>query len=718
MALILFIILLLTGFNIVLLLATGKKYINIEKKLIRGFLGRVFLSLFFATITVIAVPILKNNSFFKSYAFIYTIIALFIMFSLLLTSSFAFFCIKCLRKTDDMPKGFATVWKILSRDIKLCSEDKENGYFKRMFYLLFPLLGILYMVFFFGIFETYTANYNEFCFAFETVIGPMFLISVIVFLALIFIVPLLKGRDFKITVISFSSLFLFMYIQNAFFDDKSVMLGNYVAPSFMKVFINDIIFIAFVLGPIIVYYYLNNEKKRNYLFKGSVFASVFLLLIQVAPLPFLVSGLKTISRENPKNGIRKEYVLSGEDEFVVSKNKNIVVFILDTYNSDSFEEMILLNPLIKEELNDFIYFDNMSTMALNTGFSMPYLLTCQDVDFKVSLEESNANAWNSGNANYFYSSIHDDGYIINLFTDSDDYCGDADNMLGKIDNVKEVNLSVITDSYKTYLKLLKLSFYKYSPLFIKSFFFVSGSEEINSSSDFFYNGYRTLDSSDYISQADYVKNFDVYTYNYDFYNRLLEGLHTDDSNYNRLNIYHLFGLHAPYYALTSDRLVTVDEEEKICFVMVSEYINQLKKLGLYDDSTIIITADHGIHGDILHSDPVMLIKKSGYRSDEMMNSSVPGVIQLDLLPTILYCSGIDDAPITNGNSLFELDCTERERITRNPVYTFEFRDVPKCNGVGSSSINAYIEYRYKGRVDDIDLEKDYYDTEPIFDFWF
>ena len=43
-------------------------------------------------------------------------------------------------------------------------------------------------------------------------------------------------------------------------------------------------------------------------------------------------------------------------------------------------------------------------------------------------------------------------------------------------------------------------------------------------------------------------------------------------------------------------------------MVMEEYINQLKQLGVYDDATIIITADHGRASD---SQVIFYIKEAG-----------------------------------------------------------------------------------------------------------
>jgi len=223
---------------------------------------------------------------------------------------------------------------------------------------------------------------------------------------------------------------------------------------------------------------------------------------------------------------------------------------------------------------------------------------------------------------------------------------------------------------------------------------------------------------DFEEQTDYAKNYGVYVYNNDFYNELIKGLRVS-SDKNRLSFFHLFGLHPPYYGITDFELVDKAKEEEICFTVIFEYINQLKNMGLYDNSFIMITADHGLHGNVCQSDPVMLIKRCSYTGNEVLYNSAPGVVRYDLLPTLLDEVNGKDVLIKNGISLFKLNEDEiRERLVRNPNYDVKYKDVPKCNGVGVSSINVYNEYIFYGRVSDIDLKDNLSKTESIFDFWY
>jgi arylsulfatase A-like enzyme len=74
----------------------------------------------------------------------------------------------------------------------------------------------------------------------------------------------------------------------------------------------------------------------------------------------------------------------------------------------------------------------------------------------------------------------------------------------------------------------------------------------------------------------------------------------------------------------------------------------MKKLGIYDSATIIITADHGQRAEsdaetgkiIEMSSPIMLVKKPFDSNNELVINYNP-VSQNELFPTLLEAAGLD-----------------------------------------------------------------------------
>ena len=140
------------------------------------------------------------------------------------------------------------------------------------------------------------------------------------------------------------------------------------------------------------------------------------------------------------------------------------------------------------------------------------------------------------------------------------------------------------------------------------------------------------------------------------------GLSIDNTGQNgSFRFIHLFGSHPPY---TLDRNVeptddpskqNVEEQTMGAFRIVAQYIAELKRLGVYENTSIIITADHGdwylTSTDIQKpSAPAIFYKPAGQTSEEasrtMQVSDAP-VWHYDILAQTLKDMGVDQQTLSN-----------------------------------------------------------------------
>ena len=98
--------------------------------------------------------------------------------------------------------------------------------------------------------------------------------------------------------------------------------------------------------------------------------------------------------------------------------------------------------------------------------------------------------------------------------------------------------------------------------------------------------------------------------------------------------------------------VTAIECARGVLSIVEEYLDHLREAGTYDNTSIIITADHGYYWDGTLQSPVMLVKPKG-KTDELKISEVP-VCQADMAATILELSGLSNYDVY-GNSMLHID---------------------------------------------------------------
>ncbi len=603
---------------------------------------------------------------------------------------------------DDVDKKVRFIYFDFFELIKKNNAD-ERSYIKRVGVILLPIVSFVFMYFVFGTYELYFSNMAELKFIFADIL-PVSLLFLFASVALSFLIALaIKGRNLDYLSIVIGSLTLLSYIQCAFLNRNTFIQGESLSTPMWLIQINFWLWVAVPVVFCIIY-----KKKNNKLFvKIASGVAAALIVIQGAALPaLLINGLS-----EKQTRTHSGYHLDGAKQFEVSSEENVIVFIMDTFFTGHFEDYLETHPEAYDKYSDFIFYDNIVSEATGTTHAMPYMLTTRPVDFTVPFMESNKNAWNSEEANFFYSSMQDDGYTFRIFSDSDVYCGGAENMIGKIENVVEYEFTYQTESFPTFLSLSSLSLYRYVPHIFKEVFYVSDINYINkfTKSD----SVHTLNTSDHDGTTETSAERGIAFYNDDYYDGVMNGLTTTDE---KLCIFtHIQGVHEPYYSERGEVQSYMDAVGG-CMKIFDEYIRQLKEIGVYDNSTIILTSDHGISIGFTDSAALVLIKPAGKTGDKMVIDSSPGVLQSDLIPTILDCTELPHENL--GYSFFDLDeNTKRTRKIRVLKYDPQFPRVPKCNTYGYSVVNSYYDYTFDGnwRENEYDMEPS--DKQPITDYW-
>jgi len=125
--------------------------------------------------------------------------------------------------------------------------------------------------------------------------------------------------------------------------------------------------------------------------------------------------------------------------------------------------------------------------------------------------------------------------------------------------------------------------------------------------------------------------------------------------------------------------------------MVEEYMNQLKELGVYDSSTIIVMADHGSK---FNGQPIFFIKNKDERHEKMLETAAP--IDYDaFVPTIVQVLGEDHS--TYGKSIYDYyDGEWRERIFLERAFDANYPDVKRYDGMANAAENVWHQYKYTG----------------------
>lgn len=468
---------------------------------------------------------------------------------------------------------------------------KKYSFVERILLLLPPTI---FLIFTFAIYmpsSLFISNIDDFALDYIKIVPLIALVSVAV-LVIVYITGLIIPikRLFYSYVLLVFSLALGFYIQGNFLNPAFNSLnGKEIAWSQYKIngIISIIAWILVFVVPQVVY-----AIKENIMSLIVKWGSLFVTAMQLVSLVVLLLTTHKV--------VSNDFAVTKNGEFELSSKNNTIMFVVDTLDASWFEDMLLPNEEYKESLKDFTYFDDAVAGGAPTVLGIPTLLTGKiDMDASRDTSEYYKDAYESSS---LFADMQKSNCNVKLFTEFYylDYCDK-----NSVDNLKMEQKYVIS-SRRGFMECLYkfVSFYA-MPQFLKQNFWLYSGE---------FNQYITLeDNTSNLYKLDDAQ----------FYQDFKEKGITTQNDKDTFVMYHLNGAHSPYVmdenaqAVPSDS-IGVDSQIRGIFKIIKEYMDELKAKGIYDSSTIIITADHG--GIDLYSNPAILVKERNANHDEMVVS--------------------------------------------------------------------------------------------------
>ena len=250
---------------------------------------------------------------------------------------------------------------------------------------------------------------------------------------------------------------------------------------------------------------------------------------------------------------------NNKDFYSVSSRRNIFVFILDGFDIQLFDQLQKEFPGTAGELTDFVNYSNTIGKFPTTQGALPHILTGVPNDNTKKYADYLDSAFSNS---VFISEARKkefDLYFYTYQTFTPRY--KILKTLPHIKNTEEVKFSFFKDDLGSYSSAYRCSFFTYLPHFLKR--------------------YTPLWPSTNLSK-------DNWTFSDNVTRWLAELPHSRQlsaaTDRNVCKIFHLAGVHFPDY--------NVPEARKN-IELIKNFIGELKRLGVYEKSSIIITADHG-----------------------------------------------------------------------------------------------------------------------------
>ena len=508
---------------------------------------------------------------------------------------------------------------------------------ERFVYGLIAAFFFVFTIYFVAPLEIVAGASNDLVYSMGDVWWTLLLPDLGIIVAITLILTLLRGRAFQIALVAVFAVGLCAYVQALFLnvglpaaDGATIVWADYMP---MQI-ISSIVWLVILAG-LLVFAVLRGRRAQGVV----AIVSVFLVVVQGIGLASLAI---TPADNGQSEAVNAKVVMTEDQLFTVNPKHNVIVFVLDTFDTAYLKRIERdFNPNILDGLTGFTNYENATSAMIPTRFAIPEMMTGQmpsfDEPFSVYTQERYARS-------DFLDKIYGANYSIGLYTDSLRISTLPQEEQYGITS-KTVNMHSLPNSMMNYwgcvYSLYQMGQYR-DVLWPFKWAFWYYTDEINRA---LVVGDEATAPEETIYLIDDVR----------YYNRLCEfGLTFEEGSYDgAYRFIHLLGSHYPFSYdeqanFIGDDQSNVFRQTQGAMHIVYTYIDKLKELGVYENTTIIITADHGYWTIVLEpieetSTPVMFVKpeQSAELDAQPIITDEKPVSHLDLQATVLDAIGLD-----------------------------------------------------------------------------
>lgn len=489
---------------------------------------------------------------------------------------------------------------------------------------LFIMTVIVYPVL-----ETYLVNASEFSFSLGAVGGWFFLAILLAILGIALLYVVMRGKLRRGYVLFLWCFSICTYIQAMFLNGKLFLMDGKATDWSMGLKIGNAAIWCIVFLVLAICCVRLKEKSREVV----LFTSVVLCLMQ------LVGGISLLPNylASEEKNVRGQKYLSTQGLYEVAKEENIVIFVLDTYDVEHIDEVLQKYPDFLEPLKGFTYFPDMVAQFSRTFPSVPYMLTGEKYFYEIPLNEYVTQAFENCS---IWDGLKEKGYELYFYEEDEAYI--ASNIREEAENYVEEGHTIEekVSFWGCVESMCRINGYRLLPYALKEYYFYTA----GTISDLVVEEF-TLEKPEFVADDA----------------RVYQGFRGQRLQINEeekaLRFIHLYGAHEPYVMDENGNSIEAGEGSAVaqyigCMNMMYDYIAMLQELGIYENTTIIITADHGenfLDEQLKETtNPILFIKPYGVGADEEMVISDKYASQEDILSTL---ASLHDIEYTEGKGL-------------------------------------------------------------------
>lgn len=455
---------------------------------------------------------------------------------------------------------------------------------------------------------TYSSNIDDFWFDFKTMITPIILFFVILFVVLSIFYTIVyflnycgskkkKMIIYKIILILSYVVFIFIYIQGNYLiknlpslDGTTIEWGTYLKDNIISFAILIIVFIAeFIL--------LKKLKiKKTIKTNNFITIAIFLMILTSFVSRLLVPGV-----------FREKVVANATTRNInnASSDKNFFIFLVDAVDSSAFSKVLNESPEYSSTFTDFTYYPDTVSAYLFTRDSIPFIFSGKWNENEKEFNEYSNEAFENSS---LLNNLRNNNYQMNFY----EYQVSWNSRKAEIFS----NIDIYSDGIrkKEFCKnLTKYILFKYLPYSLKQY---SKIETMN------------FDSCKIEQDNNFFKWDNDIAYNTIKNNEMK----IEENRY--FQFMHIEGGHVPFDY--DENVNKISEEEgtyelklKATLNIINAFITRLKENNVYDNSAIIVMADHGYwYESSGRQNPILYVK--GINEHHDMISSEKSVSYEDL----------------------------------------------------------------------------------------
>ncbi len=437
-------------------------------------------------------------------------------------------------------------------------------------------LTACFMLFLYAPLELLFTNQEEFFFDMYILLPPIicnFLFFFLLSIGLFFVVR--KSKLYYVILAAYFIAFICSYIQGNFLAEwLPIINGDIICwDEFPLERVKSIVLWIFIT---VCVYFIFKRKGKIFFEKIVQVSSVCMGLMLLMTIIILCISTGSYHKKQIFSTATAKNILT------MSEDRNFIILVLDAVDSAVLNQIIEGNTRYEELFTDFTYYTNAMGGYPYTVHSVPLILTGRWFEKQCDFEEFSKQAYADSP---LFSCLEDEGYRMGIY-ETDFTLGENGN---RFDNILDCKRSI--KSWPTFCRWqIQMTGYRYAPFDLKRFCYV------------YTNAFNTLKvMPDNEELFDYDDRF--------FYDKLCND-EIELVTSKCFRFIHVEGAHAPYRYdedMKATETGNYEDSVKASMKLTEAYISKLKEKGVYDNSCIIVMADHG-HGTGFNDNPILFIK--------------------------------------------------------------------------------------------------------------